>query len=145
VILRVRLVVGEVHAKPPSHVGDGVAETMLIVVRCQSRVNLAVALCRYQPMLVTALPSPAGDDVAKSTLAMTRCRCRAMLVTMTLSSQHWSCHDVTAEMTWSWHNVTAESCRRWCCQGELATTRYRCRVTVARRCRGDLVVARRCC
>jgi hypothetical protein len=65
-----------------SHVGDDTAEMMLVVARCQNKVNLAVAQCHSRPMLVTAPPSPAGDDVAESTLAMTRCRRRAMLVTV---------------------------------------------------------------
>jgi hypothetical protein len=51
-----------------SHVSDGTTETMLVVARCRSRVNMAVAQCHYRPMLVTTLPSPAGCDLGESTL-----------------------------------------------------------------------------
>jgi hypothetical protein len=70
VIHRVGLLVGEVRAKPPGNVGDGADKMTLVMVRCRSRVNLAVVQCHCRPMLVMALPSPAGDDVAESTLAI---------------------------------------------------------------------------
>jgi hypothetical protein len=74
VILCVKLLVEEVHAKPPSHVGYGTAKTTLVMARYRRRVNLAVVQCRCRPMLVMELSSPASDDVAELTLAMTRCR-----------------------------------------------------------------------
>jgi hypothetical protein len=62
-----QIVVEEVRAKPLSHVGDGGARTMLVMARCQSRVNLAMVQCRCRLMLVTTLSSPAGDGAAEMT------------------------------------------------------------------------------
>jgi hypothetical protein len=45
---------------------------------------------------------------------------------VTMSSSHPG--DGVAGVTWSWCDVEAESCWRCCCQGNLATSRCRCRV-----------------
>jgi hypothetical protein len=70
---------------------------MLVVVRCRSRVNMAVVQCRCRPMLVTVLPSPAGDDVAEATWPH-----RDVDVE--------SCWRGTVEVTWLWRDGATESC-----------------------------------
>jgi hypothetical protein len=118
--LWIKLLVGQVRIKPPSHVGDGVAEPMMAVAWCYCRVWRW--RCRvdigYGVML---LPSHAGDGNVES------------VPSMALSSWRWSWCDVIAESTSAmvWYRCwvmlamallshagdgAVQSCWRWRCR-----------------------------
>jgi hypothetical protein len=45
--LQAGLLVGEVRAKSPSHVGDGAVEATLVVTRCRCQVTLGMTLLSH--------------------------------------------------------------------------------------------------
>jgi hypothetical protein len=93
--LRVRLLVGEVRTKPPSHAGDSASKATLAVVRCRCWVMLAMALPRQHVHDAISVPSYASDDAAEAT---------------------WSRRDVSVESCWRWcyqGNLAAARCLCW--------------------------------
>jgi hypothetical protein len=114
--LWVRLLVGEVLTKPPSHAGDGAVEPMLAMTWCCYRIMLAIALpslasdgaakscwwwhCRGDVGRgVMSLPCHAGDDIAEATFTVVWCRYRVMLA-MALPRRRYLWHDAVAESYW---------------------------------------------
>jgi hypothetical protein len=80
-----------------------------------------------------SLPSHASDGVAEA-----RCLCQVMLVMVLprrlghgMMSLPSHAGNGAAKATWPWRNVSTESCWRWCCCGNLAAVRHRCRVIMA--------------
>jgi hypothetical protein len=65
--LRVRLVVREVRAEPPSHAGDSAAEVMLAIVQCQCQLMLVMVLPRQLGRDTMLVSSHAGDDAVEVT------------------------------------------------------------------------------
>jgi hypothetical protein len=76
--LRVRLLVGEVHAKPPSHAGDGAAKAtwprynvdIMLCWRRHDRVTLVMVLPRRFGRDAMSMPSRTGNGATETTLAI---------------------------------------------------------------------------
>jgi hypothetical protein len=101
VILQVRLLAGEVRAKPPSHASDGATESTLAVARYWCRVMRAMALPRQLGHDTISVPSHASDDAVEAT---------------------WPHRDVSIESCWRWCRL-GNMATAWClCRVMLAMT-----------------------
>jgi hypothetical protein len=147
--LQVGLLVGEVRAKPPSHVGDSVVELMLAMAWCLSSrccqwhdvVVESFWWWRCQELLEMTLPSRHWPrcDVAVESCWWWCCWIDVGCGVLLLSSHAgdgianstlvvaWCCYQVMLAMAllrwcWPWHDVIAESCWWWCYQALLVMT-----------------------